>query len=443
MDQVAKPDSGDARTAEEREAAYDAFVWKNLKRNYAGHFIFGMLGMTGFRVMYAPTFLPAYLFSLSHSATLVGLATAVQQVGQMLSPLFGASQIEHRTKILPVSQRIGTGVRTSILFIALTGWFVPTHYQFGVTLALLLALGVFNGMQRVVFQVLMGKVIPVSHRGRLQAWRNVMGGIIAAALAYFAGTWFLQSNVLGNGYATTFLLSFGLTTAGLIALSLLMREPEPPSVRVKRAIHERMRDLPPLFRADPAFLYFTIAMMLAIAGRAAAPFYILFAGHTLPLSGANIGLFSLAFLGADTVSNLVWGYAGDRFGFRVIFMASLAVWAAATLLLLNAHTVAEIFIAFGGLGAGQAGYQMASQTMVLEFGRRDEVAMRLALTSSAEGAILTIGPLVGGLVAASLGYPTLFIGSVLVLCAAIALLIWRVDEPRTRAARTPAAVGEG
>lgn len=146
MDDMAKPSGGDTRTLEEREAAYEDFVWKNLKRNYAGHFIFGMLGMTGFRLMYAPTLLPAYLYSLSHSATLVGLATAVQQVGQMLSPLFGASQIEHRTKILPVSQRIGTGVRTSILCIALTGWFVPAQYQFGVIMALLLVLGMLNGM---------------------------------------------------------------------------------------------------------------------------------------------------------------------------------------------------------------------------------------------------------------------------------------------------------
>jgi hypothetical protein len=44
----------------EREAAYEAVVWKNLRRNYAGHYIHGMLGMTGFRLVNAPTFIPAY-----------------------------------------------------------------------------------------------------------------------------------------------------------------------------------------------------------------------------------------------------------------------------------------------------------------------------------------------------------------------------------------------
>ena len=50
-----------------REAAYEKFVWDNLKRNYLGNYLHGMLGMTGFRLVNAPTFLPAYLFAVSGS----------------------------------------------------------------------------------------------------------------------------------------------------------------------------------------------------------------------------------------------------------------------------------------------------------------------------------------------------------------------------------------
>ena len=34
---------------------------------YAGHYLHGMLGMTGFRLVNAPTFLPAYLHAVSGS----------------------------------------------------------------------------------------------------------------------------------------------------------------------------------------------------------------------------------------------------------------------------------------------------------------------------------------------------------------------------------------
>jgi len=427
------------KSLEEQEAAYERFVWDNLRRNYIGHYLHGMLGMTGFRLVNAPTFLPAYLYVLSGSNAVVGVGLALQQLGQMVSPIFGASQVEHRKRVLPVAQWIGTGMRVPILGIALAGWFLPTHIQLPIIIAFLFMLGLFGGMQRVAFQVLLAKVIPVSRRGRLQAWRNVTGGLIAAALAYFAGRWFIESNVWGNGYATTFLLAFILTSLGLTALSLLMREPIPPTVRPKTSVRDRVKEMPALFREDPGFMFFTLTLILAMAGRAAAPFYILYASQTIELTGANIGLLSLAFLGADTISNLLWGYAGDKFGFRSVFLASLGVWIAATGLLMNVHDMTWIFIAFVGLGASQAGYMMAASTMALEFGKREDVAMRLALSGTAEGTMAAAGPLVGGIIAASLGYTWLFSVSIVFLLAAITLLVLRVEEPRNRRLSAEAA----
>ncbi len=419
--------SGDAE-----EAAYQRFVWANLKRNYLGHYVHGMLGMTGFRLLHAPTFLPAYIFSLSGSNVVVGLALALQQVGLALSPLFGAGAVEHRKRILPVAQWIGAGLRLPILAMALAGWFLPAELQLPVIVAMLFVMGLFNGMQRVAFQALLAKVIPVARRGRLQAWRNLTGGLIAAALAYFAGRWFIEADVFGNGYATTFALAFVLTSLGLTALSLLMREPEPPVVRAKRAVGERIRDIPGLMRADRGFFFFTLTLMLAMAARMAAPFYVLYASRAIELNGANLGLLSLAYLGADTLANLIWGYAGDRFGFRAIFIAALSVWAGATLLLMNAHDLTAIMIAFVGLGAAQAGYMMAGSTLALEFGAREDVPMRLAVTGSAEGAVAAFGPLAGGLIAATLGYNAVFALSLVFLAAALALILLRVDEPRRR-----------
>ena len=43
---IAAPEA--EQTMAEREAAYERFVWDNLKRNYIGNYLHGMLGMTGF-----------------------------------------------------------------------------------------------------------------------------------------------------------------------------------------------------------------------------------------------------------------------------------------------------------------------------------------------------------------------------------------------------------
>jgi succinoglycan biosynthesis protein ExoW len=80
--------------------------------------------------------------------------------------------------------------------------------------------------------------------GRLQAWRNLIGGLIAALLSYFAGSWLVANHVWGNGYATTFFVSFVLTSLGLTALQVMMREPEPPTVRARTRLREHPAALP-------------------------------------------------------------------------------------------------------------------------------------------------------------------------------------------------------
>ncbi|HVY03870.1 MAG TPA: MFS transporter, partial [Caulobacterales bacterium] len=135
-----------------------------------------------------------------------------------------------------------------------------------------------------------------------------------------------------------------------------------------------------------------------------------------------------------------WGYVGDRTGFRAVTLGALGLWIASTLLLLNYRIVpleafampVGIMLAFVGLGASGAGYQMASSTMVLEFGSREDMPMRLGVTGTAEGAMASAGPLIGGLIATGLGYPILFVVSMAFLAAAFALLYFRIEEPRNR-----------
>lgn len=417
-------------TLAEKEAAYEKFVWANLKRNYIGHYLHGMLGMTGFRLINAPTFLPAYLHMLSGSNTVVGLGLALQQLGGVLSPIVGANQIEHRTKVMPAALWMGGLARLQIIGMALAGWFLAGQSRVIAIIGFMFLFGLFMGTQRVVFSMLLAKVIPISRRGRLQAWRNATGGMIAAGLAYLAGRYFIDANLFGNGYSTTFIFAFALTSLGLTALRLLMIEPEPPTVRARSRLIDRFKDFPALL-AEKGFLFFMVVQMLAISARMAVPFYVLFASSTIELNGKNLGLLSLAFLGADTLSNLVWGYLGDKTGFRLIMLLSLVLWIGSTVLLMGAHDLLPIFMAFFGLGAAQSGYMMSAGTMILEFGDRDEMPMRIAFSATAEGIMGSIGPLLGGVISSTLGYGPMFSISIAFLVAALIVLITMVKEPRT------------
>jgi MFS family permease len=195
---------------------------------------------------------------LSGSDVIVGLGLALQQLGGVISPVFGAAHIEHRKRVMPAAMLLGTLMRVQILGLALSGWLLSGAPLLVAVLAFLFFLGLFGGPQRVAFQLLMAKVIPIDRRGRLQAWRNVTGGAIAAALSYFAGRWFIEQEVWGNGYATTFLLAFALTSLGLTALRLLLREPIPPTLRTQSSTADRIREFPGCCgptRTSPSFCW--------------------------------------------------------------------------------------------------------------------------------------------------------------------------------------------
>ena len=419
----------DSFTSATREADYDRFVSDNFRRNYTANYVHGMLGMTGFRLLYAPTLLPAYLYLITGSAALVGLGQSLLQIGAIVSPILGASRIEKLHRIMPVAVRVGSLMRIQILGLAVSAWLLTGAPLLVAIFSFLFLLGVFTGSQRVIFQALMSKVIPISQRGRLQAWRNFTGGLIAAGLSYIAGIWFIGEKVLGNGYATTFMLAFILTAIGLVVLQKLLVEPDALTVVPTISFRQRLGQFPQLL-ADNSYRNFLIAQVLTIAARAASPFYVLYIGQMIPMNGQLIGLLSLAFLGSDTVSNLVWGRLGDRTGFRLVFIFSSVVWIMGVILLMTATTLPMVVMAYIFFGAAMSGYQMASTTIVLEFGERQDIPMRLALSTTAEGAVSTVGLLSAGLVAAVLGYGSLLWIALASLTAGLAVILFAVRDPR-------------
>ena len=426
--------------AEPDQAGYDRFVMANLKRNYAGHYLHGMLGMTGFRLVNAPTFVPAYLHSLSGSDALVGLGLSLQQLGGIVSPIVGAAQMEHRKKILPISVALGTLMRIQILGLALSGWFLTGSWAVGMALLFLFLLGLFQGPQRVAFQYLLAKVIPIRLRGRLQAWRNLTGGMIAAVLSYFAGDWLVAHHVLGNGYATTFFLAFILTSLGLSALQILMREPAPATIRSRVAFRERMKDIPRLILADRGFAWFMAARSFAMGSRIGQPFFFLFAAGALGVTstgdphafGRTLAILSFAYMIADTVMNLVWGYLSDHGGFKSTFVIAMAVNVVSVAALMMANSFPLTVIAFFGIGAANSGYQMSSTNIVLEFGHHHDIPMRMALSNTAEGLMGSIAPLLGGVMAEVWGYKSAFMATIISVAIALVILVLKVDEPRRR-----------
>ena len=413
------------------EQVYRRQVKRALPLNYPVHLAHGLLGQTGFRLVNAPTFMPAFLLLLADgSSFVIGLCLSLQAFGQMLSPLFAANIVEHRKRTLPVAILSGILMRSMVLCIALTAFWLEPRQALWAMYLLMLLLGFSMGMQGVFFNFLMSKLIPVERRGRLTGMRNFLAGVTTSIVAWVAGDYLIGATPTTTGYGQTFLLAFVLTAIGLLLLTIV-REPEPPRMRRSTPLLERLREIPQLLREDHAFKRYIIARSVATMGRMAVPFYIIYAGIGIGLSGQTLGVLTFVFTISGTLSNLIWGNVADRIGFRFVMLASLALWVLATLLLLAG--VADLFsacLAFAGIGAAFQGFQNASMNMTLEFGKMQDLPMRIALANTLAETAGAIGPILGGLLAAQFSYQAVFWVSIGFLTIG-GFMIWRtVPEPR-------------
>ncbi len=412
------------------EAAFDSEVRRNLRRNYVAHLFHGLFGQTGFRLVTAPTFIPEYVHTISGgSAVWVGIARASQSLGQCLSPLFSATVVEHRRRVLPVALRVGNLVRAQVLGMALAGFFLGSGQNLIAVCVFLGLFGFFMGVQGVTFSFLMAKVIPVDVRGRLSGLRNALAGVTSASVGYLSGAYFVQQNTWGNGYATTFLVAFLLTEVGLVMM-MFIREPESPGVRERTGVISRLRDLPELVRADRNFGVFLFACVLGSFGRIGMPYYVLFAGERLHIGGSELGVLTAAFLLSSTVLNLFWGTVADRMGFRAVFLGSLGVWIAGTLALFETASFLGLVAVFSAIGMGSGGFVMGQQNLVLEFGRREDLPLRIGAANSTTEAMGVIAPLAGGVIAARYSFAAVFACAIAFKIAAAVLVQLRLREPR-------------
>jgi len=410
----------------------DDFTTKHLNRNIVVQLLHGMFGQTGFRLTNAPTFLPIFLFAVSGSEFAVGLARSLQAAGQVLTPVAGATLISHRPKILGITLVAGALMRVQILGIALAGFLLGTHpAAIWVIIAMLTLMGLFQGLQGVMLNTLRAKVIPIERRGMVSGWRNMLAGATTAGVSYFAGDYFIETNLGGNGYASLFLLAFVITMIGLVALAF-SAEPRATDTRPRQTMRQGFANAPAYLRGNTPYLNFFIATTLGSVGRMALPFYVLYASTQMTMTGALLGVLTTLWMLTGTATNLVWGSMADRHGYRVVLLATLALWFLSHAYLLQADGPASFMIFFVLIGTASGGYNQARQNMALELGTEQDIPIRVAITNTAVNAMGMVGPAVGGLIAWLTGYVAVFWTCLVLQFVALVMLYALVPEPRRR-----------
>ena len=403
-------------------------------RNFAAGLVHGVFfqASTAFGSIY--TVLPAFVATLTDSPVAVGLMAAVQGIGEVLPQMFTAYLVEDKPRKKPYLLWIITIRWVSWAVLAyLTVTYAQTQPEL-VLAVLILLFGLFSmagGMGTVVYADVFSKAIPAQRRGLFAGLRQLLGYLLAIGAGYVVK--YILDRPERFPYAENFALIF-LLSAGCLLVAFtgfaLIKEPVYPVKRVSQSLGGLLRRAGVLARQNLNFRRLLAARGLTTAALALAPFYVLYARSEVGVDPGMVGVYLAAQMAGGAVSNLLWGWLGDRYGNRMVIIGTALTGALAPLLaLLAPWTTETLFVlVFALLGATTSGMRLGYPNFILEMA---PVQLRPTCVALQNTLLLPVAllPLVVGALVDVWSYPGLLASGV-ILMAIATWMSFRLLDPR-------------
>ncbi len=422
------------------QAEVDQYVARNLPWNFSVNLIDITFITLGLSLISRETIMPLFVSELTDSKVAIGLIPATYSLGYYLPQLLTASHAESLKRKLPFVRLIGGLLeRLPYLLIALVIWGFATQSA-TVTLilfyALLASTALGNGIATPAWFTMIGKVLPVQRRGIFFGVAGGLGALMGIIGAHFVGQ-ILETGPYPDNYAWLFLIAFIFCAISWVGLAL-NREPESPVTKAQVPLVRYLRQLPDVLRNNVNYRRFLLSYAVSRLGAMAVGFFLVFGNANFQLIGTQVGLLTAILIGSQAVTQVLWGWIGDKMGHKIVLMMSAFSLALAAFIAWNSTTEASLIVVFILLGTAIASDSVSKFNIVLEFAMPEDQPTYIGLTNTLLAPVVGFGPLLGGWLATVLDYRTMFlIAAAFSIAGGLLLLIW-VREPRTV---TPSSIG--
>ena len=378
-------------------------------------------------------YIPLFALAAGASAGTIGVLAAVGNLVSIAGYLSGAEvawRLRQRKPFVVVAG--GWASRLMILFLA----FLPFLAGQGPRLVFFIiafnALSLmFGSLCNPPWASLAADLVPSESRGRYFASRNLAMGVVALFASPIAG-WIVRTVNTTTardfpGYQVTLLLAF---VFGMMSTYSYSRIPEPPS-RVPGRLRRRTRNVLDLLRKNPAFTWLAASSFVwGFSLNVASPFFNVYIVTGLHGSSTNVGIATGVSALTGLAGQALFGNQSDRRGNRAVLVLTGILIPLLPLAWVLARAPWHVYIINTASGVLWAGYNLASFNMLLELSPLEEREAAVALYQSAVSASAVLGPLVGGLLIATVGYHAAFIVSGVGRFAGSILFILFVRPPK-------------
>ena len=405
------------------------------RRNFSAGLIHGVFFQAADAFSNINTVLPAFVATLTASTIAVGLMAAVQGIGEVLPQMFTAYRIEDRPYQKPILLWIITLRWVSWAFIAVVTVLFALEDPL---LVLALLIGLFSafslagGVGTVVYADVFAKAIPARRRGRFTGLKQLLGYGAAIAAGWIVA-WIL-SQPARFPYPTNYALIFGLASVALLVAFVgfaMIKEPPGSSERRSHDLATMLRTSWRLARINPNFRRLLIGRGLTQARLFVAPFFALYAVTDVGVASAAVGLYLVAQMTGAAVSNLLWGWMGDRHGNRAVIIGTsiTGMLAPASALLVPVVGAPVLYATFFLTGVTMSGMRLGYPNIILEMASPELRATCVALQNTLLAPIALV-PLFIGAISTFVPFPFVFaIAAATMVAALVASIVLR--DPRT------------
>lgn len=377
---------------------------------------------------------PLFLSYLTDNTLVFGVLATIIATGWYLPQLFTAKWVQQKPlkKYFPVTIGFFTE-RLPIFLLPLAAWAALRSPSLAITLFLVF-IGwhvVGAGVVAVGWQDMIAKIFPVEWRGRYFGIAN-FGGNATGILGASAAAWLLNH----YPFPTNFILAFGIGGIFIFISWVFLAHTREIPVEPKPIPQDQpsyWRSLPLLLKGNLNYRKYLFSQIITAIGGMALGFYTLYTLRQWQVDAGMVSLFTTSLLLGTALSNLLFGWLGDKFGHKCVLELSTITLISSIAAAFLAPSPEYFYLVFALQGAYTAGFTLSGISIVFEFAEEDVRPTYIGLTNSITGIFAGLAPLVGGIIAEKAGFLWLFGVSLAICLVGLSLLHFTVSEPRHQA----------
>jgi MFS family permease len=187
-------------------------------------------------------------------------------------------------------------------------------------------------------------------------------------------------------------------------------------------------------------MYLLAQIVFSLSGMATG-FLVVYTVQTWNLPDAIASGFMLALQIGLTLANLFFGFLSDRKGHKLSLEICLLLSLLALVLAIIAPNPWWFFPIFFLSGSVSAGTFISGISIVYEFTDAENRPTYIGLANTIPGIVVSVAPLIGGWLAQTMSYRSMFILSAIIGAVSWALLRFAVREPRKMKPSTQVPLG--